>query len=168
MAAKGFSMASSSSPKLKYEVFLSFRGEDTRRNFTDHLYAALVRAGVHTFREDDQLQRGKDISLELLKAIQESKISLVIFSKGYASSRWCLNELVKIIACKNTLGQIVVPIFYDVDPSDVRKQSNSYGKAFAEYEERFAADMEMIKEWRAALTEAADLSGWDLQNVADG
>ncbi|OMO88501.1 hypothetical protein COLO4_20239 [Corchorus olitorius] len=167
---KRFSEAdcSSSSSNSKYEVFLSFRGEDTRKTFTDHLYKALVSAGVNTFRDDDELQRGKDISSELLKAIQQSKISLVVLSKGYASSRWCLNELVKIIECKSTLGQIVIPIFYDVDPSDVRKQSKSYGEAFAQHEERFVADMDMIKRWREALKEAADLSGWDLQNVAGG
>ncbi|XP_022735042.1 TMV resistance protein N-like isoform X2 [Durio zibethinus] len=168
MASTHVSEASSSTPKSKYEVFLSFRGEDTRKNFTDHLYAALIRAGVNTFRDDNELSRGKDISSELLKAIQESKISVVVFSKGYAYSRWCLNELVKIIGCKNAIGQIVIPIFYEVDPSDVGKQTGSYAKAFAKHEERFEADMEMIKMWRTALSDAADLSGWDLQNVANG
>ncbi|XVF84571.1 hypothetical protein PTKIN_Ptkin17bG0047700 [Pterospermum kingtungense] len=156
MATKGLS-------KLKYEVFLSFRGEDTRKNFTDHLYTALKNSGVSTFIDDGGLPRGYDISSELMKAIQESKISIVVFSEGYASSRWCLDELVKIIECKNTAGQIVIPIFYDVNPSDVRKQTGSYAKAFAEHEENFEVDMEMIKRWRAAISEAADLSGWDLQ-----
>ncbi|KAM7466167.1 hypothetical protein LguiB_013729 [Lonicera macranthoides] len=78
-----------------YDVFLSFRGEDTRRNFTDHLYDALTRAGIHTFRDDDQLPRGKHIPFQLMKAIEESRISIIIFSENYASSRWCLNELVK-------------------------------------------------------------------------
>ncbi|XP_022734181.1 TMV resistance protein N-like [Durio zibethinus] len=168
MAPTHLSEASSSTPKSKYEVFLSFRGEDTRKNFTDHLYAALIRAGVNTFRDDNELSRGKDISSELLKAIQESKISIVVFSKGYAYSRWCLNELVKIIECRNAIGQIVIPIFYDVEPSDVRKQTGSYAKAFAKHEERFEADTQMIKRWRTALSDAADLSGWDLQNVANG
>ncbi|XVF29005.1 hypothetical protein REPUB_Repub15cG0082700 [Reevesia pubescens] len=168
MASKGLSESSSSGTKSKYEVFLSFRGEDTRKNFTDHLYAALISAEVNTFRDDDELPRGEDISSELLKAIHDSKISIVVFSKGYASSRWCLNELVKIIECKNTIAQIVIPIFYDVDPSDVRKQSRSYAKAFAEHEERFQSVMEMIQRWRTALTKAADLSGWDLQTIANG
>ncbi|XVF29003.1 hypothetical protein REPUB_Repub15cG0082400 [Reevesia pubescens] len=168
MASKELFEAPSSAPKSKYEVFLSFRGEDTRKNFTDHLYEALISAGVNTFRDDDELPRGENISSELLKAIQDSKISILVFSKGYASSRWCLNELVKIIECKNTIAQIVIPIFYDVDPSDVRKQTGSYAKAFTEHEQRFKADMEMIQRWRTALSEAADLSGWDLQNIANG
>ncbi|XVE84677.1 hypothetical protein DITRI_Ditri17bG0032500 [Diplodiscus trichospermus] len=168
MATKGFSKTSSFGSKLKYEVFLSFRGEDTRKNFTDHLYSALINAGVNTFIDDEQLPKGKDISSQLIEGIRESKISIVVFSKGYASSRWCLNELVKIIEFKNTVGHTVIPIFYDVGPSDVRKQTRSYAKTFAEYEERFEADMEMIKRWRAALSEAANLSGWDLQNIAKG
>ncbi|XWS13343.1 hypothetical protein CRYUN_Cryun36dG0029600 [Craigia yunnanensis] len=168
MAAKGFSGASSSGFKWKHDVFLSFRGEDTRRNFTDHLYAALVRCGVVTFRDDNELPRGKDLSSELLKAIEESKISVVVFSKNYASSRWCLDELVKIIECKNTTGQNVIPIFYDVDPSDVRKQIGSFAEAFAKHEERFKGKMEIIKNWRDALTEAGNLSGSVLPNMANG
>ncbi|XVE84674.1 hypothetical protein DITRI_Ditri17bG0032200 [Diplodiscus trichospermus] len=122
MGTKGFSETSSFGSKLKYEVFLSFRGEDTRKNFTDHLYTALINAGINTFIDDEQLPRGKDISSELIEGIQESKISIVVFSKDYASSRWCLNELVKIIECKNTVRHTVIPIFYDVDPSDVRNR----------------------------------------------
>ncbi|KAM7466195.1 hypothetical protein LguiB_013757 [Lonicera macranthoides] len=151
-----------------YDVFLSFRGEDTRKNFTDHLYDALNRAGIRTFRDDNQLPRGKHIPFQLMKAIEESRISIIVFSKNYASSSWCLDELVKVLECKNTRGQLVLPVFYDVDPSHVRKQTGSFEEAFAGYENKkggFAAD---INKWRAALTEAANLSGWDLQNVANG
>ncbi|KAM7466165.1 hypothetical protein LguiB_013727 [Lonicera macranthoides] len=101
-----------------YDVFLSFRGEDTRKNFTDHLHNALTRAGIRTFRDDDQLPRGKHIPFQLTKAIEESRISIIVFSKNYASSSWCLDELVKVLECKNTRGQLVLPVFYDVDPSD--------------------------------------------------
>jgi hypothetical protein len=55
----------------KYQVFLSFRGEDTRKNFTDHLYTALVQAGIHTFRDDDEIGRGESIKSELQQAIQQ-------------------------------------------------------------------------------------------------
>ena len=56
--------SSSSSSRLgwHYDVFLSFRGEDTRKNFTDHLYTALQNAGIHTFRDDDELPKGEEIS----------------------------------------------------------------------------------------------------------
>ncbi|XVF65336.1 hypothetical protein PTKIN_Ptkin09bG0239800 [Pterospermum kingtungense] len=168
MAAKGLSKESSSGFRWKRDVFLSFRGEDTRKNFTDHLYTALVNAGVVTFRDDNELPRGENISLELLKAIEESKISIVVFSKSYASSRWCLDELVKIIDCKNTTGQIVLPIFHDIHPSDARKQTESFAEYFAEHEEPFEDRKKRIEKWRKALNETGNLSGWDLQNMSNG
>ncbi|XP_011013099.1 PREDICTED: TMV resistance protein N-like isoform X2 [Populus euphratica] len=159
--------SSRSRPEGAYDVFLSFRGEDTRKTFTDHLYAALDQAGIHTFRDDDELPRGEEISEHLLRAIQESKISIVVFSKGYASSRWCLNELVEILKCKNRKpGQIVLPIFYDIDPSYVRKQNGSFAEAFVKHEEHF--EEKLVKEWRKALEEAGNLSGWNLNHMADG
>ncbi|KAG5223785.1 disease resistance protein [Salix suchowensis] len=127
--------SSRSRPKGAYDVFLSFRGEDNRKTFTDHLYTALVQAGVHTFLDENEIPRGEEISKHLLKAIQESKISIVIFSKGYASTRWCLNELVEIL---------------------------DFAKAFDKHEECFK---EKVKEWRKALEEAGNLSGWNLNDM---
>ena len=100
-------------------------------------------------------------------AQSDSRI-IVVFSKGYASSRWCLDELVHIMHCKKTIGHTVLPIFYDVNPSDVRKQNGTFAGAFTRHEERFTAEMEKVQKWRAALTEAANLSGWDLQSLANG
>ena len=151
--------SSRSRPNGAYDVFLSFRGEDNRKNFTDHLYTALVQAGIYTFRDHNEIPRGEEISKHLLKAIQESKISIVVFSKRYASSRWCLNELVEILKCKNgKTGQIALPIFYDIDPSDVRKQTGSFAEAFVKHEERFE-EKYLVKEWRKALEEPGNLSG---------
>lgn len=82
-----------------FEVFLSFRGEDTRLSFTSYLYQALDCNGIKTF-VDDKLRRGENISKELLKINENSMISIVVFSENYAFSTWCLDELVKIIECK--------------------------------------------------------------------
>ncbi|XP_048422831.1 disease resistance protein RUN1-like [Pyrus x bretschneideri] len=151
----------------RYDVFLSFRGEDTRKTFTDHLYTALNNAGFLTFRDDDELERGEDIKPGLLKAIQLSRTSVVVFSKDYASSRWCLDELVLILERKETTSDhVVLPVFYDVDPSHVRKQTGSVGKAFARSQKNQSP--EKVEGWRKALAEIADLAGMVLQNQADG
>ncbi|XP_025642447.2 disease resistance protein RUN1 isoform X2 [Arachis hypogaea] len=150
----------------KYDVFVSFRGE-TRFNFTDHLYAALRRHGMVAFRDDTRLQKGGPISAGLLQSIEGSQVLIVVFSINYASSTWCLQELAKIADYMNIPGQRVLPVFCDVSPSEVRKQSGNYEKAFVEHEERFKEDaemMEQVRRWRAALTQVASLSGWDLKD----
>ncbi|KAH0635071.1 hypothetical protein KY284_037857 [Solanum tuberosum] len=158
---------SSSSSNLCYDVFLSFRGEDTRKNFTGHLYFRLRQVGVNTFIDDEELRKGDVISNKLDKAIEQSRIAIVVFSKNYASSSWCLDELVKILDCKKRLNQVVLPIFYDVDPSQVRRQTGSFDEALENHKGRLVG-AERMEKWKAALTEAADLSGWDLRNIADG
>ncbi|XP_024199752.2 disease resistance protein RPV1 isoform X1 [Rosa chinensis] len=161
--------SSSSSPPLsptddqnhyRHQVFLSFRG-DTRFNFTDHLYNALCDRGIETFRDADKLRRGEEISPALLKAIEESRVSIVVFSQNYASSRWCLDELVKILACRQSKGQEVKPVFYKVDPSDVRHQKGAFGDAFATLGGRYGDSMD---KWKAALKETANLFGWHLKD----
>jgi hypothetical protein len=154
--------SSSSTPSWKYDVFLSFRGEDTRNNFTDHLYKALNDKGIVTFRDEEKLERGKSISPELFKAIEESRFAIVILSRTYASSTWCLDELVKIIECMKVMKTTVLPIFYDVDPSNVRKQTGTFAQSFAEHKERFKDNIEKVQTWRATLEEVANLKGWHL------
>jgi hypothetical protein len=158
-AFQGASSSSSSSPSIhpcRYDVFLSFNGEDTRHNFTAHLYQALLQKGINTFIDDEELRSGEEISSTLLKAIEESKISIVVFSQAYASSKWCLDELLKILECKETNGQMVLPVFYKVDPSDVRHQNKCFEKAFAKHRERFKDDIK-VHRWKVALTQVANL-----------
>ena len=117
--ASSLSSFSSSAPQWKYDVFLSFRGEDTRNSFTDHLYVALKQKGIVIFRDKEKLERGKSISPELLKAIEESRFVIVILSKNYATSTWCLDELVKIIECMKEMKTTVFPIFYKIGRAHV-------------------------------------------------
>ncbi|ESQ38261.1 hypothetical protein EUTSA_v10029472mg, partial [Eutrema salsugineum] len=85
------SLPSASSAEL--DVFLSFRGFDTRNNFTGHLQKALRLRGIDSFI-DDKLRRGDNLTA-LLDRIEKSKIAIIVFSKNCANSRWCLRELVK-------------------------------------------------------------------------
>ncbi|XP_048421128.1 disease resistance protein RUN1-like [Pyrus x bretschneideri] len=160
------SSSSSSGLRWKYDVFINFRGEDTRRGFVSHLYRALRQKPINTFIDSEKLRKGDRIS-ELLTAIQESRISIVVFSQNYASSTWCLKELVQILECNDTKNQIVLPIFYQVNPSDVRKLKGSFAEAFNQREGHSNADVEEVRSWRSALTRATNLSGWDSQNYED-
>ncbi|KAG2667266.1 hypothetical protein I3760_15G105600 [Carya illinoinensis] len=144
-----------------YDVFLSFRGEDVRQNFISHLYDALHRKGINTYI-DEHLERGKEISPALLKAIEESRILVIVFSKNYASSMWCLEELMKILECREMKQQIVLPVFYKVRPSIVRRQKKNYGEALANYKDKLNDDTK-VDSWKVALKEVANLSGFHLK-----
>ncbi|CAL5401855.1 unnamed protein product [Camellia sinensis] len=139
--------SSSTPPRCTNHVFLSFRGKDTRKAFTDHLYTALLGSGFRTFRDNDGIERCENVKSELDNAIRESR------------------------------RHVILPVFYDVDPSQVRKQMGSFAEAFGRHEERFMGETNERKEeylrkkvegWRAALREVADLAGMVLQNQADG
>ena len=115
------SSSSSFAARGKYDVFLSFRGEDTRNTLADLLYNAFTQKGINAFKDDERLEKGNSISPVLSRAIEESRFAVVIFSKNYASSTWCLDELAKIFRCEEHMGMKILPVFYDVEPSDVRK-----------------------------------------------
>lgn len=136
-----------------YDVFISFRGKDTRDGFTSHLYVALCQNKISTYI-DDRLQKGSKISFELFRAIEKSKFSIVIFSENYASSYYCLNELEHIMKLKKT----IIPVFYHVDPSLVRRHKGSYAAALSKLERRYGKNK--VDVWRTVLTEAANRSGF--------
>ena len=156
VTSNGASSSSFTHRSKNFDVFLSFRGEDTRLGFTSHLYNSLCQRGIHTFI-DDNLPRGEQISAELLKTIENSMISIIVFSENYASSTWCLDELAKIVECKKN-DQLIIPVFYKVNPSEIRKQNGKFGDALAEHEKNM--DYRKVQRWRNALREAANLSGW--------
>ena len=137
---------------------MSFRGEDTRNGFTGHLYKALCDKEINTFM-DDKLRRGEQISNELLKAIKSSMISVVVLSENYASSKWCLDERVWILECRKNFGQLVLPIFNGINPSEVRKQEGKFGVELANHEKNFKDNIDKVQVWRAALNEVGHLSG---------
>ncbi|ESQ43551.1 hypothetical protein EUTSA_v10015416mg, partial [Eutrema salsugineum] len=118
---------------------------------------------------DNEIKRGQSIGPELILAIRESRVAIVLLSSNYASSSWCLDELVEIIKCKEENQQTVMTIFYDVDPSDVRKQTGDVGKAF---EKTCVGKTKEVKQrWSQALKDVASIavesSFFFLDNEAD-
>ena len=62
-----------------------------------------ILGSAPAFSDDDELRVGEEIGPTLLKAIKESKISITIFFRDYASSKWCLGELAQIVKCHKTM-----------------------------------------------------------------
>uniref|UniRef100_A0A0D3AFR1 ADP-ribosyl cyclase/cyclic ADP-ribose hydrolase n=1 Tax=Brassica oleracea var. oleracea TaxID=109376 RepID=A0A0D3AFR1_BRAOL len=161
------SSPSSPSPKSTlprnciHDVFPSFHGADVRKSFLSHLLKEFGIKGINLFI-DNEITRGEFIGPELKKAIQGSRIAIVLLSKRYASSSWCLDELVEIMKCKEELSQTVMPVFYEVDPSDVKKQAGDFGKVFKKTCK--GKTNEVIVKWSQALAKVATLAGYHSKN----
>ncbi|XP_018719057.2 toll/interleukin-1 receptor-like protein [Eucalyptus grandis] len=152
-----------------YEVFLSFGGPDTRCDIADYLYNSLIRAGIRAYRDNEELPIGKEIGPELVQAIKQSEILIPILSKQYATSVWCLMELVQMVECKEKWGRKIMPIFYNVAPSEVRHQIGNYHEAINSHiNKRQRYTDETIQNWKAALSKVGALRGWELNERGKG
>ncbi|XP_024176857.1 probable disease resistance protein At4g27220 [Rosa chinensis] len=147
-------------PKLEYDVFLSFRGDDTRKGITSDLYHRLQRRGIKTFMDDPNLEVGDALSPTLIAAIEQSRFAIVVLSRDYASSTWCLEELAKICECMED-DRRILPLFYQVDPADVRYQKGSFKDAFTKHVKSGRHKSEKVEEWKAALYKVANIAGWN-------
>ncbi|CAK9313936.1 unnamed protein product [Citrullus colocynthis] len=113
----------SSTTYYEYDVFINFSGEDTRNTIVGYLYEKLHKLGLITFMDDKILSIGEDLDQKLVEAIEKSKFYIIVLSENYASSEWCLRELGKILERTCGITNRIFPVFYHVDPSDVRHQS---------------------------------------------
>ncbi|XP_057762754.1 disease resistance protein RPV1-like isoform X2 [Arachis stenosperma] len=140
----------------EFDVFINFRGPETRYGFTGYLHKAFCEKGIRTFMDAENLISGNKILETFDRAIESSRIGIIVFSAHYADTDFLLRELVKLLECSRRKGQFILPIFYYMDPGDVRHQRGSYEKAMAVHEERFKDEVPI---WRAALRDAANLCG---------
>ncbi|KAL3739329.1 hypothetical protein ACJRO7_020701 [Eucalyptus globulus] len=146
-----------------YEVFLNFRGPDTRLTIIDSLYNDMIRTGICTFKDNEELRFGEEIEGSLLQAINESRIYIPIFSKNYASSKWCLHELARIVELsKDNDEKVILPIFYDVDVDDIKLKTNLYRKALQKY--KSDSEKDLVKKWKKALRAVARIKGRNLKD----
>ncbi|XP_039165456.1 toll/interleukin-1 receptor-like protein [Eucalyptus grandis] len=150
----------------KFEVFLSFRGPDTRTNFTDFLYHTLLDKGISVFIDNQGIDVGEEIGPEIFQAIDDSKICIPIFSKDYASSSWCLRELEHMMQHSKINKLEVLPIFYGVEPSDVKLETGVYKDALTSHKKE--RGVEIVQRWEEALKEVTKIKGWNTKNEGHG
>ncbi|XP_056166913.1 disease resistance protein L6-like [Syzygium oleosum] len=146
----------------EYQVFLSFRGPDIRHGFTDFLYHGLKDVGFCIFRDDEELRVGDVIGGSLIHAINISIIYIPIFSGTYAVSKWCLRELAHIVdnMSKSEGQKSILPIFFHMEPDDVKLNTSLYSDALLEHAKKFPDEVEA---WREALVEVGKIKGWNVK-----
>ncbi|AES81126.1 disease resistance protein (TIR-NBS-LRR class) [Medicago truncatula] len=151
-----------------YDVFLSFRGKDTRERLTSHLYTSLQNAGIYVFRDDNEIQPGEKISVYLLEAIRQYRICIVVLYSNYASSNWRMQELEEIMKCRRRWGLVVIPVFYEVDPSEVEHQTGWFGDGFERLISRISMRNDMRRNWKEMLLEIGGIAGFIFPNSRNG
>ncbi|XP_004310282.1 PREDICTED: disease resistance protein At4g27190-like [Fragaria vesca subsp. vesca] len=55
----------------------------------------------------------------------------------------------------------ILPLFFEVDPTDVRYQKRSFEEAFSKHDTSGRHESEKVEQWRAALEKVANISGWN-------
>lgn len=145
-------------PHGDYQVFLSFRGFDTRTGITDSLYHFLVDAGVRVFLDNEELRPG-DKTREILAAIHGSLICIPILSEHYANSRWCLLELAEMVKLKKA----IMPILYKVEADDVKLKTDRYKDQLSKFGSKYNAEK---LEWGDALLEVARIKALNIRDFS--
>ncbi|CAN1199512.1 Disease resistance protein RPV1 [Linum perenne] len=147
-----------------HDVFVSFRGRDVRYKFVDHLFAALRRKNVRPFRDTTDLGRGVDIEEGIRWAIERSRLYVVVLSPNYASSPWCLDELVRMMKCASRVmkcasrggkKKTVFPVFYHVSPEDL---FDCYMDDVDRHRMKYSH--ERVNGWIQALERVVGIAGW--------
>jgi len=168
-----YAASSSTSSNYGYDVFINHRGPDVKKTFASHLYHRLVLHGFRVFLDKRELQEGENLTSQIESAIKTASVHLAIFSRRYAESNWCLNELLQMLSSRAP----IIPVFYDVKPDELRwtqSKNRVYGQALHNlqskkkydsetHEEKPRYDSITIEKWREALSLVADLSGFELE-----
>lgn len=126
------------------QVFISCPTYDVRNDFFSHLECALKRDGINVY---DYQGLMPSINL-LLKEIEESRIALVIFSSRYTKSKRCLDQLVKIAELVEEGKIVAIPVFYNVDPSNLKRLEGEFGDNLWN---SHICDFDKLKKWNEAL-----------------
>ncbi|XP_057731047.1 disease resistance protein RPV1-like isoform X2 [Arachis stenosperma] len=144
----------------RYDVFLSFRGPDVRNNFVDHLFERLTKKGIFTFKDNVRLKRGKRVKPELMDAIRDSRLAIVVFSSTYPTSTWCLDEMSAIADLHRQKKQIVVPVFCGITSSDVGRRGGPYDVHFNS--EQYSKIPNRVDRWKFDAKYLAKVNGFPI------
>ncbi|WVZ17562.1 hypothetical protein V8G54_010544 [Vigna mungo] len=156
----------SSSYKLqrRYDVLINFTGEDIPKKIVSHLNSALSTVGLTTFLHHPNAVKSTHIQEPILS---RCRVAIVVFTQTYSQSAWCLHQLQQIIKWQETYCRHVLPVYYEIQPSDVRLQMGDFGKALKATARQTFSGQELehgMSRWRHALTKATNFFGWDESN----
>lgn len=136
-----------------FDVYLSYDNVFTDQHFKELLCSEIRTAGLQIF------------PYFLLQYMQTAEVgaSIIVLSQNYPSSIQCLDELLLILDRRANSNHCVIPVFYDVEVSDVREHRKNFA---LRWYETVSPWKEKVDRWKAALTEVATLPGFIVARYA--
>eukprot|EP00253_Pinus_taeda_P015666 PITA_15666 len=180
-ARDGTSSASTSQGNTNsyvYQVFLNHREPDVRKTLATDIYNGLKKLGLSVFLDQRELRSGEKLNPQIEWAIRTASVHVAIFSPNYAQCRCCLDELVQMLES----GSTIIPVFFEVEPADLRWTRGGYRRYPGEIGYRpYARDLgelerkrtlngqprydpKTMRKWRNALSAVADIVGFELKD----
>lgn len=143
-----------------FQVFINHRGPDVKKTLASLIYHRLINCGLSVFLDRDEIRTGDSITLAISTAIQSASLHIAIFSETYAESSWCLDEVYWIMRSHHKRNTKVIPVFFDVQPTDLRYiERGRYAKAFENHQLKGRVTIDIIQKWKRALIKASHISG---------
>lgn len=142
-------------PLHKYDVFINHRGPDVKLTFAADLTDALCKAGFHPFLDAKSIGQGRHVFDSIAEALSGACVHVAIFSRRYAESKYCLEELTSMLQSNHT----ILPVFYNVKPEDLRWiDEGPFAGGFHKHRKR--RRQEKIKLWKEALWDISERRGF--------
>ncbi|GLJ34140.1 hypothetical protein SUGI_0686350 [Cryptomeria japonica] len=132
---------------LPYDVFINHCGMDVKKTFANSLYNTLIGLGFRVFLDSKELELGEFFPTALEAAMSSAKLHIAIFSANYGQSPWCLEELSIML----TTGTQIVPVFYHIQPDDIRYAKGAFADAFSKHEKEGRYTRKQLEEWKNVL-----------------
>ncbi|XP_057835033.2 disease resistance protein Roq1 [Cryptomeria japonica] len=155
-----------STSKEPWDIFINHRGIDVKHTLATAIYHKLHPMGLHVFLDVEALEPGDVMPAEIQRAINSAALHIAIFSPNYAQSPWCLAELSFMLKT----GAKIIPIFYHVEPSELRwidLGEGMYAKAFSEHGKKGKYSPEKLDEWKRALYNISFHSSYQVNKNED-
>ena len=89
------------------------------------------------------------------KVLEVARVHVVVVTRRYAESKYSLSELVVMLGS----GKPVIPIFYDVEPGQLRRVDKGvFSAAFRKHRRRETE--ERVQDWEGALCKLAGITAF--------
>ena len=108
--------------RADFDLFISYAGED-RDAFVRPLADKLARFGVRVWFDDFALSVGDSLSGAIDRGLSSSSYGLVVLSQSFLGKGWPEYELRSLLAREVGQEKVILPIWHDLDRSDLLKFS---------------------------------------------